>query len=378
MRWIAIVSLVGSLAINAGEPIFKDPFELGFTGIPILKVVLFAKDGSSKELRMMLDTGSSITILDRKVGSELWSKDGEAALAEGASGGTMEVEPIRMHRLQCGPWSMKRVQGIRMDLGGVNRVQDVPVDGIIGMNVLREGPFRLDFAVREIEWGGKPEGASLLDLIYTERGLPILRLDVAGKRIDALCDTGSSGTLDLSDNDAERLLKTSDRRTGGSRADINGVSSSKMVVELSVWPVSAGSKTWCDPEVLFRKGTPDSSLGVNAMWPRIWFDFRRKQIGFMVGKGGCLESKPGIKLPIHAIWDRTKTVAKLLVIGVKPGSAYETCGIKGGDILIEVGDLKGDALNLASLRQALSGEKILRVIIERQGQFHTFEAPTLK
>ena len=81
--------------------------------------------------------------------------------------------------------------------------------GIIGMNVLREGPFRLDFAAREIEWGGEPEGASLLDLIYTELGLPVLRLDVAGKRIDALCDTGSSATLDLSDKDAERLLKTS-------------------------------------------------------------------------------------------------------------------------------------------------------------------------
>lgn len=64
MRWIMVISLIGTLGLNAAEPIPKDSFELGVMGIPILKVRLFAKDGSSKTLRMVLDTGSSITVLD--------------------------------------------------------------------------------------------------------------------------------------------------------------------------------------------------------------------------------------------------------------------------------------------------------------------------
>ena len=378
MRWIAMVSLIGALVIHAGETASKAAFELGFAGLPIVKIKLLAKDGSSKELRMVVDTGSSITVLDRTVGAEYWKEDGKGALAQGSSGGTMEAEPVVLYQLQFGPWIMNRVQGIRLDLNEFNAVEDIPVNGILGMNVLRSGPFRLDFAAREVVWGGKPSGAYLRDLSYTRLGLPILELEVAGKRIDALCDTGSNECLDLSDQDAEKLRTATDRRSSGGQVALGGLPGIEAVIALKAKPVSAGTRSWCDPEVLFRRGTQDSKIGVRAMWPDIWFDFHKNQIGFALSQRGCIESRPAIKAPIFAYWDRRGSKAKIRVGGVKPGSSYESAGLKPGDVLLEVGAAKGDALNLATLRQALTEKGTLKVVFERRGQIRSIEVPPTK
>ncbi|WP_257309647.1 hypothetical protein [Geothrix fuzhouensis] len=53
------------------------PMEPNLFGIPVIKVHLLRDDGTSKEVRMVVDTGSEITTLDRSIGPDFWTRDVE-------------------------------------------------------------------------------------------------------------------------------------------------------------------------------------------------------------------------------------------------------------------------------------------------------------
>ena len=54
--------------------------------------------------------------------------------------------------------------------------------------------------------------------------------------------------------------------------------------------VRLGSRHWSEPEV--QVGARNI-LGVQAMWPRVWFDFKNNRVGFSMGSDRGLESRPG-------------------------------------------------------------------------------------
>jgi hypothetical protein len=266
-------------------------------------------------------------------------------------------------------------KAIRLDLTAINSAMDAPIAGFIGMNLLRGQSFRLDLRNQVLRWGGVAEGEYLRDLkLKKGEGVPLIKMEVAGHRIEAICDTGMARFMSVAAEDAKAFKTNTDPKSGSVNVDIAGTGRQTNTQSV-MGAVSLGSKTWCNPTVDLEES---SLLGISAMWPSVWFDFRKNQVGFVVGSSGCLESSPLIKQAIHASWDRSGDHPKLVVLGVKPGSLYESADIRAGDVMQAFGELKGDSLNLASLRQAVLAQKTRWVVIERKGQTMRIELPEVK
>lgn len=361
---------------HAEEPGLITPLERSLHGLPIVKVRLFRGDGSSKEVRMVVDTGCAITAIDRTLDSGFWCEDKALKDVEveavGAGGVGVTAEPVLLQQLQCGPLSFKLSKAVRLDLSAINSGMDLPIAGFIGMNLLRGQCFRMDLRNQVLRWGGGAEGAYLRDLkVKKGNGVPRIQVEVAGHRIEAICDTGMAAFMHVSETEAKVLVTVTDPLSGVVNVDISGKGQQEKSQTIT-GVAGIGSKIWCNPEVEVAKR---NLLGINAMWPSVWFDFKKDQVGFTIGADGCLESRPLTRQALHAYWDRSGDQARLIVLGVKPGSLYETEGLRAGDVLLAFGDLEGDALNLASLRQAVLAQKAGWVVVQRKGQTMRIKLP---
>lgn len=367
-RAIALLGLILGLA-RGEEPGLTMPLIPNLYGLPVVKSQLFRGDGTSKDVLMMLDTGSDMTIIDRSLEPGFWTPNKDMADvsvdAVAASGVNIPAQPILLHQIQCGPWSRKTPMAIRIDLTVLNQAMDTPIAGVIGMNLLRGQCFRLDFQHHELHWNGKSEGEYLRDLSFKKRdGTPQIKVELGRRRFEATCDSGYSGFMTVSEQEAKGFKKEEDPRSIGVDVDLGGTGQRKVIQTLSE-SIRVGSKAWCASEV---EVDSSSLLGIAAMWPSVWFDFKKNQIGFMVGPNGCLESKPVVKQALHAFWDRSGAAPRLIVMGVKPTSLYESAGLLAGDVLLSFGELKGDQLNLATLRQAVLAQKTQWVTVDRKGK----------
>ncbi|HJV38913.1 MAG TPA: aspartyl protease family protein [Geothrix sp.] len=379
MRLAAIGFGLAALVAQANGSTQSTPMESSLFGIPIVKVHLLRGDGTSKEVRMVVDTGSEMSVLDRSIGPEFWTRDadleGKKVEAVAAGGSAVTAEPVRVHQLQCGPLHARAFRAILLDLSYLNQTMDIPVAGLIGMNLLRDQTFLMDFHHQVICWNSGSEGLYLQNLAFKHsNGVPLVRLDVAGFRLEAVCDTGLTGFLTVS----ERAAKNLPRRTVPSPTSISvtvaGKESPQQVRSISA-AVGIGAKQWCDPDVEIEE---EDLLGLSAMWPFIWLDFRGAQVGFKVGPNGCLDAKPAVRQSLHAVWDRSGATPRLVILGVKSGSVYERAGLRAGDRLLAFGDLQGDSLNLATLRAAVLSGKARSLSIMRNERPARIELPEPK
>ena len=226
--WVFLV-LMGSPAWAASSGLVT-PLEPNHHGLPLVKVQLQRRDGSSREALMLVDTGASISVLDQAVASSFWEADSGrrdlAARVVTASGAPVHAQAIRLHGIECGPISLQGPSAVRMDLGAINSALDVPIAGIIGMNLLARQTFRVDFRGRAIQWGVGPEGAYVQEFrIRDERSAsaPTLRLEVAGRSIEVTCDSGAMGFLELSQADAQGLRQSTCPQSGKLIIDVKDV-----------------------------------------------------------------------------------------------------------------------------------------------------------
>jgi len=142
--------------LRAEEPVMNTALEAGFYGLAVVKVHLFRGDGTSQEVRMMVDTGSAMTVIDRSLEPGFWSEDKElkgfTVGAMAASGVEVPAEPVLLYQLQFGPVSSRMPKAIRLDFTAINSAMDVPIAGIIGMNLLRGQCFRMDLRNQVLQY----------------------------------------------------------------------------------------------------------------------------------------------------------------------------------------------------------------------------------
>jgi predicted aspartyl protease len=100
--------------------------------------------------RFILDTGASNTCvgMDKIEYFHLVSKDSEVKAA-GAGATNMETQLSTKNKLRIGDWKQKKLKIVLFDLGHINEAltshNALPVDGIIGADVLKKGNGVIDY-----------------------------------------------------------------------------------------------------------------------------------------------------------------------------------------------------------------------------------------
>lgn len=100
--------------------------------------------------RFILDTGASNTCvgMDKIEHFHLVSKHSEVKAA-GAGATNMETQLSTKNKLRIGDWKQKKLKIVLFDLGHINEAltshNALPVDGIIGADVLKKGNGVIDY-----------------------------------------------------------------------------------------------------------------------------------------------------------------------------------------------------------------------------------------
>jgi predicted aspartyl protease len=130
-------------------------------------IVARGSAGTRTALTFLLDTGASPTVLDSKLARKL--------------------------HLQAAPSSIA-VLGGSVQAGTAVVPGPVHVDGIIGLDVLGQSPFVIDYGARQIHFGSLPALPDPIPLHMTD-GLAIIDAQVNELPAHLLLDTGASSLL---------------------------------------------------------------------------------------------------------------------------------------------------------------------------------------
>ncbi len=316
--------------------------EIDECGNIILKITLSTKKFLSKDrqFRFMLDTGCSTTIISKSVPDQLFWNEGLLINDnESQKNGLVGGELVIIKRMIVGGMVRDEVAAIRMDIenNSYGQMQDVPVDGILGMNVLRGLKFTIRPAEQRIEWWNAIVGASL-PLEYDPLGLPIVSVSNNDQTVACIIDTGYTGGIELptsflSNQETKPIHKQS----------FLGVSSG---VQSTMGFLSLGGQRINNIPCDFFETNSTTTIGLKIlMLLPFSLDFlsNRMILGpeLMNIQFDSIERKQML-LPLR--WNRLSNSFYLSFLPISNDSEFSKAGIKEGDKVLRVGPLIGQKL----------------------------------
>ena len=168
--------------------------------------------GPTSEL-FLLDTGAVNTVI-APAAAERAGLGETARPVLTALNASFDVRPlVRVHELSIGSWTYTDFEAIVLDTSHLHAILGLEISGIIGMNVLGQTPFQLDFVNDVLRIGGSLEAfasgrpAEAVDTIFGVLDLDgtfIAELLVEGRAARFVIDSGAVPTTVQPDSSFER------------------------------------------------------------------------------------------------------------------------------------------------------------------------------
>lgn len=207
MRAIVMAMGVAGLlaAPAAGQDIASASATGGCAAVPILPAsipVVEVRIGGKGPYRFAIDTGAQG---HGRISAELAEVLGLPKIGEvgtPAPGGTVATRPVfGVPEVSVGAVSFKN-----LDLVALSTVRGPGMewDGILGNELLQLLPLTLDYGNARARFGGAELAEGLP--IGFDRGIPVLPVDIAGKRFNVHFDSGNAAAALFLEEDAARAL----------------------------------------------------------------------------------------------------------------------------------------------------------------------------
>jgi predicted aspartyl protease len=155
-------------------------------------IVAQGSAGPLKGLNFLVDTGASPTILDRRLAQKLGLDELPASII--FVNGSVPAGQAIVPNLEFGPTRRHNLPILVEDLSFFERALPVHIDAVIGLDVLGQSAFEIDYTSWQIHFGSFRPLANSLPL-RIEAGLPIIDAELNHLAVRLLMDTGASSLL---------------------------------------------------------------------------------------------------------------------------------------------------------------------------------------
>jgi predicted aspartyl protease len=155
-------------------------------------IVVRGSAGPLKDLNFLLDTGASPTVLDRRLANKLQLVELPGVL--GGLNGRVAAGRAIAPGLQIGPTRRDNLPVVIEDLSFFDKALPVRIDGVIGLDVVGQMAFEIDYSSREINFGPISHLKNSVRL-WLKDGLPVVDAKVDQASVHLLLDTGASSLI---------------------------------------------------------------------------------------------------------------------------------------------------------------------------------------
>ena len=346
--------------------------------------------GDGEEYTFIVDTGASVNVLDSEVAKRLgFEVTGQMEI--GAPGGPQVPGDIVMVPLaHVGDAEIRNAEFVTF---GVSEFSMGLTQGVLGLKLFRKFVLTYDQSNGEIRVTRSelsPEGPDVIS--YQDNGGHInLDIEVEGTSVASHIDTGSMGEFMLPAELIEKLpLKA--EPTGGAKARLVGGEREIKVAQLNGKASFAGH-SFVDPQLAFMSpSTGYGNIGMGIMGEMVVsIDQKNHLISFT--KDGVKERKASTSEPrrmvrrggpaaatnanaegrrrVGVMFQGFGGMSGLKVANVIPGSLAEAAGLKPGDKLLAVNDLKITDYDMNDLGDLFGSQTPLIIEVEREGEVKT-------
>jgi predicted aspartyl protease len=181
-----------ALAVEPLARAYTDAKPLRFDLYRDYLIVARGSVGSQKDLNFLLDTGANPTVLDRRVAQKLHLQEVPGVLT--GVNGRVQAGLATVPSLQFGPIQRDNLGVVVEDLSFFSKAIPVRIDGVIGLDVVGQDPFEIDYTASRILFGHIPSLKNSLPLEL--RGeLPIVTAEVDRLSAHLVLDTGASSLI---------------------------------------------------------------------------------------------------------------------------------------------------------------------------------------
>ena len=202
-------------------------------------IVAHGSVGPYKNLNFLVDTGATSTVVDPRIAQKLHLQVTPASVVvlDGKVNGWEAVVPD----VQIGPVHKTGLRGIVEDLSFLEKALPLRIDAIIGLDVLAQSPFLIDYAAHTIHFGTLPRLQTSLPL-QSDGNLATVEVQVNHAPVRLLLDTGASALVLFESAFSEAALPMP-----VSALKVDAVKRSNSIGDFDRRPISCAASAWAEP-----------------------------------------------------------------------------------------------------------------------------------
>ena len=242
------------LAPGLGEPAESVRFQL-YHGYLI---VVHGSIGAVKNLNIFLDTGATPALLDSRVARKL-NLRGEEPVSIVRLDRRTRAGETNLPSLEIGPLKRSNLRVFTADLSFYEKVLPVRIDAIVGLDVLGQRPFVIDYPARVIRFEPAPALQVSLPL-RLDQGLAVFDAEIDHTPVHLLFDTGAGSIV---------LFNKATPRSTGTKKDDPAEESRKTAAseEKKVWlrTLRLGAEEFGQKPALLTRNPKPSQLDVDGL-----------------------------------------------------------------------------------------------------------------
>jgi predicted aspartyl protease len=359
------------------------PFHLAFaksSGVanPPAGVVLVAATVEGQSATLLLDTGAERSCLDTRFAAQL--RLGSASVERIRQPyATVTAGSIRIEDIEIDSFHLQHMELLSSDLSSTSLAAGVPIDGILGSDVLRHFAVRIDFSSgsTQFQMNTSVPARGVVVTLQSTNNLYFVPLNIQGTPVRLLLDTGTNGSSVSSHawsaitmHWRPQTMLNGVRSSGGSESakfvlipnvDIGGATSRNV-------PLRVQSQT---RDGLFADANFDGLLGTDVLRQFIvTLDLANNRMYLIRNPNSHVDrylfSTIGIQFAKNVDGDFT-------IMAVWNPSPAAKAGLKVGDLILAVDQLDTRQMGLDDLSREIHGQPGTEVnlVIDSGGHKHS-------